>query len=196
MLSCLVLSEFEIQYEDMGGVEQEKTPQTKDDYKVNGEPVAKRKKDTKATCLQEAVTKLTGSAGAQKMPSNEEKFVLNSLKQELKKEETGPTINAELANVVNAMVKEGLPEEKLQEKLNKYHRPENCESLTKVRVNQSIWDHITPAVRSQDVRLQNVQTSLFKGMCALITMIDKFLHHKLYHRFHRETTFYNSQQMC
>ena len=69
--------------------------------------------------------------------------MLNSLKQELKREETGPSINAELANVVNAMVKEGLPEEKLQEKLNKYHRPENCESLTKVRVNQSIWGIIS-----------------------------------------------------
>ena len=55
---------------------------------------------------------------------------LNSLRQELKKEEMGPKVNAELANVVNAMVKEGLLEEKLQEKLNKYHRPENCESLT------------------------------------------------------------------
>ena len=66
--------------------------------------------------------------------------MLNSLRQELKKEETGPKANAELANVVNAMVKEGLPEEKLQEKLNKYHRPENCESLRKVRVNQSISD--------------------------------------------------------
>jgi len=39
---------------------------------------------------------------------------LNSLRQELKKEEMGPKVNAELANVVNAMVKEGLPEEKLQ----------------------------------------------------------------------------------
>ena len=58
--------------------------------------------------------------------------VLYSLKQELKKEGMGPSINAELANVVNAMVKEGLPEEKLQEKLNKYHRPENCESQTNV----------------------------------------------------------------
>ena len=84
---------------------------------------------------------------AQRTPSNEGKFeVLNSLKQELKKEETGPSINAKLANVVNATVKEGLPEEKIKEKLNKYYRPENCESLTKVRVNQSIWDRLTPAV--------------------------------------------------
>ena len=76
--------------------------------------------------------KLSDLGGAQKTPFNEGNFeVLNSLKQELKKEETGPSINAELANVVNAMVKEGLPEEKLQEKLLKYYRPDNCESLTK-----------------------------------------------------------------
>ena len=48
---------------------------------------------------------------------------------------------------------------------------------TKVPVNQSIWDHLTPAVRSQDVRLQKVQTSIFKGICALTTMIDKCLDH-------------------
>ena len=40
-----------------------------------------------------------------------------------------------------------------------------------------MWDHITPAVRSQDVRLQKMQTSIFKGICALTTMIDKCLDH-------------------
>ena len=59
----------------------------------------------------EAVTKLTDSAGAQEMPSIEGNFeMLNSLRQELKKEETGPKVNAELANEVNTMVKEGLPD--------------------------------------------------------------------------------------
>ena len=120
------------------------------------------------------MTKLTDLAGARETPSSEGYFeVLNSLRQELKKEETGLKVIAELANVVNAMIKEGLPEEKLQEKLNKYHRLENCESLTKVRG----WDHITPAVRSQDVRMQKVQTSIFKGMCALNMMVDKCLDH-------------------
>ena len=62
--------------------DQEETPQAKHGHEVNGEPAAKRKKDTKTTCLWEAVTKLTDSAGAQKTPSNEGKFdVLNSLKQ-------------------------------------------------------------------------------------------------------------------
>ena len=73
---------MEIQYEDMESVDQEETPQAKHGHEVNGEPAAKRKKDTKTTCLEEAVKKLTDSAGAQKTPSNEGKFdVLNSLKQ-------------------------------------------------------------------------------------------------------------------
>ena len=118
----LFQSELEIEYEDIAGVEQEETPQTENDHEVNGEPPTKKKKDAKTTSLEEVVTKLTDSAGAQKTPSNEGNFeVLNSLKQDLKEEETGPKINAKLANVVNAMVKEGLPEEKLQEKLNKYY---------------------------------------------------------------------------
>ena len=56
----------------MEGVEQEETPQTRDDHEVNGEPAANRKKNTKTTCLEVAVTKLTDSVGTQKTPSNEE----------------------------------------------------------------------------------------------------------------------------
>ena len=70
----LFQSELEIQYEDMESVDQEETPQAKHGHEVNGEPAAKRKKDTKNTCLEEAVTKLTDSARAQKTPSNEGKF--------------------------------------------------------------------------------------------------------------------------
>ena len=73
------------------------------------------------------------------------------------------------------MLKDGLPEEKLQDKMNKYHRPKNCENLTKVRVNQAVWDNLSPAVRSQDVKLQKVQTSLFKGLCALTSTVKKLL---------------------
>ena len=75
---------MEIQYEDKEGAdhEQVETPPTKDDHEVYGEPAAKRKKDNKTTCFEEAVTKLTDSAGAQKTRSNEGKFeVLNSLKE-------------------------------------------------------------------------------------------------------------------
>lgn len=97
------------------------------------QPPAKKKNPStqkSPTDIEEVVAKITDLS---KSPSNEGNFeVLNSLKQDLKKEETGPRVNADLANVVNAMLKDGLPDEKIQEKMNKYHRPENCEALTKV----------------------------------------------------------------
>jgi hypothetical protein len=53
-------------------------------------------------------------------PSNEENFeVLNSLKQDLKKEVMSSSVNADLASVVNAMIKDGLPDDKIQDKMNK-----------------------------------------------------------------------------
>ena len=108
--------------------------------------------------------------------SNEGKSeVLNSLKQDLLKEDTSPEVDSELAIIINSMLKDALPEEKLQDKMNKYHRPKNCENLTKVRVNQAVWDNFSPAVRSQDVKLQEVQTSLFKGLRALTNTVNKLL---------------------
>lgn len=62
---------------------------------------------------------MADSGWIQKTPSIEGKFeVLCILRQYLKKEKTGPSTNVELANVINAMFN-GLPEEKLQEKMNK-----------------------------------------------------------------------------
>ena len=43
-------------------------------------------------------------------------------------------MNNELASVINTIMKDRLPQGKLSEKMNKYHRPENCECLTKVCV--------------------------------------------------------------
>ena len=40
----LFQSDLEIQYEDMEGTEQEETPQTKDDHKVNAEPLRRGRK--------------------------------------------------------------------------------------------------------------------------------------------------------
>lgn len=81
-------------------------------------------------------------------------------------------MDCELASVIDLMLKDGLPEEKLQDKMNKYYHPKNCENLTKVRVNQAVWDNLSPVVRSQDVKLQKLQTSLFKGLCALTTTLQ------------------------
>ena len=100
---------------------------------------------------------------------------LETVKNDLKSEETGPPIHKELAKIVTRLVRDGMLEDKLQEKLNKYPQPENCEGLTKVRVNQLIWDNLSPSVRSQDLRFQKVQTSIVKGMTALARVADAIL---------------------
>ena len=99
--------------------------------------------------------------------------VLSSLKQDMQKDETGPNVDSELASIINTLIKDGLPHEKLQDKMNKYHRPGNCKNLT--NVNQAVGDNLSPSVRLQDVQMQKVQMFLFKGMCALTSMINKHI---------------------
>ncbi|CAB4043109.1 Hypothetical predicted protein, partial [Paramuricea clavata] len=106
-----------------------------------------------------------------------EPSVLDGIRGEMKTAETGPKVNDDLAEIVNGLVQKGLSEEKLQDKLNKYPSPENCEALSKVRVNQLIWDNLQPNTRSQDLRFQKVQTALIKGMAAIVRATDTALAH-------------------
>ena len=100
---------------------------------------------------------------------------LKTVQNDLKSEETGPPIHEELAKIVTRLVRDGMLEERLQDKLNKYPQPENCEGLTKVRVNQLIWDNLSSTIRSQDLKFQKVQTSIVKGMTALARVTDAIL---------------------
>ena len=65
--------------------------------------------------------------------------------------------------------------DKLQEKMNEIACPQNCEALTKVKVNQLIWDNLSANVRSQDLRIQKVQTSLVKGITVVVLATNKVL---------------------
>jgi hypothetical protein len=47
--------------------------------------------------------------------------------------------------------------------------------LTKVRVNQLIWDNLSPTIRLQDLKFQKVQMSIVKGMTALARVTDAIL---------------------
>ena len=68
-----------------------------------------------------------------------------------------------------------MQDDRLQERLNKMARPSNCEALTKVTVNQLAWDNLSSDIRSQDIRMQKVQTSLIKGLTGVVRATDKML---------------------
>ena len=59
-------------------------------------------------------------------------------------------INANLASLVDKMVKTSLSEEIIKEKHEKYNRPENCENLINTRVHPEIWSKVRSNTRSRD----------------------------------------------
>ena len=80
--------------------------------------------------------------------------VLDSIKQDLKADEVGDSIDGRLSVIVNSLLTKGMADDKLQEEMNRIARPQNCEALTKVKVNQLIWDNLSANVRSQDLRMR------------------------------------------
>ena len=100
---------------------------------------------------------------------------LKSLIKDLKIEEVGEAIDDEFAQVIINLLTKGMQDDRLQERLNKMARPSNCEALTKVKVNQLVWDNLSSDIRSQDIRRQKVQTSLIRGLTGVVRATDKML---------------------
>ena len=94
--------------------------------------------------------------------------LLSSIAQDLAaNEKTGTAVQKDLANIVASLVKNKLPDDKVQTKLAKYPRPENIGNLQTPRVNPLIWTHISATARSTDVKYQKIQQSLMGAMSAM-----------------------------
>lgn len=65
-----------------------------------------------------------------------------------------PPIHDELARIVTCLVRDSMLKDNLQEEFNKYPQPKNYKQLTKVCVNQLIWDNLSASIQSQDLRFQ------------------------------------------
>lgn len=72
----------------------------------------------------------------------------------IKSEETGPPIHDELARIVTCLIRDSMLKDNLQEEFNKYPQLKNYKQLTKVCVNQLIWDNLSASIQSQDLRFQ------------------------------------------
>ena len=130
---------------------------------VNG--VDNRRQNDSGSQGNTNVQRIIERAKAQdKTEKAKEPSVLEGMRSELQSAETGPKVNEDLAEIVNRLIQKGLSDEKLQDKLNKYPSPQNCEALCKVKANQLIWDILQPNTRSQDLRFQKVQTAMTKGV--------------------------------
>ncbi|XP_070569994.1 uncharacterized protein [Ptychodera flava] len=88
------------------------------------------------------------------------------------KEKCDEAVDASLAEIINGLFRQGISDEKMEELLKKHNRPDNCEGLMKVRVNQLVWDIIRADTRSMDSKFQTVQAALVKGSAILVKMVD------------------------
>ena len=88
--------------------------------------------------------------------------LLKAIAQDLNlKEKTGPAIEGDLAEVVNALLKDKMSTEVLKAKIDNYARPENIEGLCTPKVNPLIWNLISASMRTLDAALKRTRTRLW-----------------------------------
>ena len=100
--------------------------------------------------------------------------LLDKLSRNMKsKENLARPVNASLAEIVNDLLSNGVSEDTVQEQKEKYCRPENCEFLKVPKVNEEIWQHALDAIRSKDLKLQNIQKNVLSSLTVIVQLMDK-----------------------
>ncbi|XP_031561969.1 uncharacterized protein LOC116297809 [Actinia tenebrosa] len=117
--------------------------------------------------LDEQVAKLI-----HKQPS--EPTVLDDIARDLDaSEKTGPDASENLATILNSLLKEKLPEEKIQSKIDLYPRTQNVTGLRKPLVNHlMIWNQMSATSRTSDSKTQKSQNTLVAGVVAMMKATD------------------------
>ena len=121
------------------------------------------------------VTKVSELTKAREVGNNKSKSTsaLHDIAQDLDlSEKTGSAVDEELANIVNSLLKDKIPDEKTQAKVDQYPKPANIEGLRTPRVNPLIWSQLPAQVRTQDSKHQKSQNSLVTAVVAITKATD------------------------
>ncbi|XP_060585227.1 uncharacterized protein LOC132741147 [Ruditapes philippinarum] len=82
-------------------------------------------------------------------------------------------INDDLATFVNNSFRNGIADDSLSNIVKEIHRPVNCESLVKTKVNGCIWRLLKPQSQSDDVKFQAIQNVVVKAAINITKLLDK-----------------------
>ncbi|XP_052069417.1 uncharacterized protein LOC127708552 [Mytilus californianus] len=88
------------------------------------------------------------------------------------KDNVDTSVDDTLADTFNEFFREGISDEKYNELMKSVARPENCVSLTRTRVNQLIWDLLSPQTRSFDSVIQQHQKTVVKASCNITKLLN------------------------
>ena len=86
------------------------------------------------------------------------KSLLQDIASELNRSErTDRPVDEGLAKIVLSLLKEKLPKNQSQARIDKYSLPENIKGLRTPRVNPFVWNQLPAPVRTQDSKSQKTQ---------------------------------------
>lgn len=155
-------SEYVSNYDQISSEENLSDSESEGDSEIREEPVKKKLKQDTITHSDRKLAKLKAV---------ESTFI--------KQEECGPSVHDVIASTVNnglsSIVDHKAPE--VQELVEKYKRPENCEYLQVPRVNKIIWSNkqVKKELKAGDKQLQRTQQYVTSGMIPLVKIMNKTL---------------------
>lgn len=84
-------------------------------------------------------------------------------------------IDETLAQNVTELFRNGIDDDRYAEMIKDETngRPENCDGLVTVKTNQLVWDAVTPAARTNDLKFQKIETSVIKAATILSKVVNK-----------------------
>lgn len=77
-------------------------------------------------------------------------------------------VSDDLADMVNCIFRDGISDERYHDVIKSIKRPEKCSSLTRTRVNNLMWDLLSPHTRSFDVSFQQHQHTAIKSAANIV----------------------------
>jgi len=87
-------------------------------------------------------------------------------------EKAGPPIDKVLSNIMQSLVNEKLPKEKLDALQRDYLRPENCPDLVAPKINKQIWQQLKQDTKNRDSSLQKIQATLMSSLYAMLQVCN------------------------
>jgi hypothetical protein len=75
--------------------------------------------------------------------------------------------------MINVIFREGISDEKYQGLLKTVLCPENCSSLTRTKVNQLIWNWLSPYTKLYDVSIQHQNAIIKLLKILMLYKLDK-----------------------
>ena len=81
------------------------------------------------------------------------------------KERTSSSIEDDLLKIIEGVINNQLPKEKIDRLTEKYPRPENCKLLVVPKTNRAVWNQLKDATKKADMGMQKCQKLFMAALC-------------------------------